>query len=489
MKQIYFVLALLSIACTVTMAQPTVPATPAACNANSCITNSNIDVCPPSSSTVVTNHRNGTYNRGNNGNNLGVGAIWRFRNIATVGGITINCEVVVDAISNAILSNMDDDAAVDQANVSIASFFAPRISPDQNLNGTNRRGYVQFTMNFFKNIVGTNNNTNADFATSVSLSNINYVHYDIDGNDAGNVNSGIAGSWFRETGLAKRVTASNPLIVANASTELVAYNYTDPVTTSWAGFAGTVCERDGVSRCAQVASSFSYNGALPGITFRMGYDYNAGGNVGMPVRQYGSRLGCFNFPQAVTLPVKLLSFTGSYHDNETGLKWETEAEESFSHYEIERGSNGSDFTTVGKVVAQPGGTAKKSYQYTDAVTGISGSVLYYRLKMVDIDGKFKYSNVIVIRRDTKTMNGISISPNPVVSGAGATIRMTAITPGKADVRVIDMMGKVVLQQQNRIAEGTNSISINNMNRLQTGTYTVQLIYNDESMNTKISIIK
>src|SRR5690606_21613684 len=141
---------------------------------------------------------------------LGVNAVWRFRNMASVGGVTINCEITVDAISNATLVALDDDAAVDQAGVSISRFFAPRISPDQNLNGSNRRGYVQFTMRFYRNPSGTNNNSNTDFSQAVSLSNLNYVHYDIDGGDAGNVNSGTAGSWFRETGTAIKVSPANP---------------------------------------------------------------------------------------------------------------------------------------------------------------------------------------------------------------------------------------------------------------------------------------
>ena len=131
-----------------------------------------------------------------------------------------------------------------RAGASIAHFFAPRISPDINLNGTDRRGYVQFSMKFYKNASGTNNGSNTDFNTPVSLANLNYVHYDIDGSNAGNVNSGsVAGSWFRETGLAQRVSASNPSVLTNSVTELAGYNYTD-AAVNWTGFAGTIYERD-----------------------------------------------------------------------------------------------------------------------------------------------------------------------------------------------------------------------------------------------------
>ncbi len=486
MKQMYLTLIFISAALLV-KAQPTQPAAPVACNPNLCITNANIDVCPAGSNTVVTDTRNGVYNRGNNGNHLGVNAVWRYRNIATVAGVTINAEVTVGAISNAVLESLDDDAALDQANNSIANLFAPRIGADQTLNGTDRRGYVQFTMTFFKNSTGANNNTNADFVVPVSLSNINYVHYDIDGNDASNVNTGSAGSWFRETGLAQRISGGNPLVLANSQTDLVAYNYTDPVSTSWTGFAGTTCERDGVSRCAQVAASFSYNGSLPSITFRMGYDYNAGGNVGRPVRQYGSRLGCFNFPSQSTLPVRLLSFTASYRNQHTQLNWSSDNEVNFEKYIVERSSNGSDYSSVGEKIPL-GGAAKNSYELNDDLNSVNGSTFYYRLKMLDKDGVFKYSSILLIKKDAKALSGISVSPNPVRSGTN-TVRFSAPSNAVIDIRVVDISGKLVLQQQNKVYEGNNSISINQLDKLPPGIYVLQMLNEGNVSVAKFSVVR
>jgi hypothetical protein len=469
-------------------AQPTIPGNPGACNANNCTTNALIDVCPAGGSTVISSTINGAYNRGNNPNHLGEGAIWRYRNFATVGGVTVNMEVTIDDISNATLESIDDDAADDQAGNSIGSFFSPRIGPDVNLNGTNRRGYVQFTMKFYKNSTGTNNNSNSDFANTVNLSNINYVHYDIDGNDAGNVASGTAGSWFRETGMAQRVSVSNPQVLANSATDLIAYNYTDPVATSWTGYAGGICERDGVSRCAQVASSFSFSGSLPSITFRMGYDYNAGGNIGRPVRQYGSRLGCFNFPQQITLPVKLLAFSGSYNGSKTLLSWETANEVNFDRYDVERSTNGSDYLAIASEKSKTG-IAQPKYQFSDDLNGSYENVFYYRLRMVDIDGKYSYSNVIMVRKDQKQMASLIISPNPVFGGGVVTIRLGSESKKSVEVRVIDNSGKIVLKQQNQLNEGINSISFNNQSHLQSGIYTVQVVADDEILSSKLSVIR
>lgn len=485
MKQIYSLLIFLSVAFAV-KAQIPIPPLPVAGNTNNCTTNPNIDVCPPSSNTVVGTHRNGVYNRGNNSNHLGVNAVWRYRNMATVGAVTVNVEVIIDDISNAILDNIDDDAALDQAGLSISQFFAPRISPDQNLNGTNRRGYVQFTMKFYKNSAGTNNGTNDDFATSVSLANLNYVHYDIDGGNAGNVNTGTAGSWFRETGLAQKVTANNPVVLSNAVTELSPYAYTD-AAVNWTGFAGTIYERSGVSRCAQVASSFSYAGSQPSITVRMGYDYNAGNNAGRPVRQYGSRLGCFNFPALSTLPVELLSFSAAYNNQQALLKWSSDHEVNFEKYVVERSSTGADFMPVAE--KRPAGNpGRNSYELTDDLSAVAGTVFYYRLKMLDIDGKFTYSSIVLIKKDAKTINGIAINPNPIISGA-TTVRFTSTRSATVDLKVVDISGKVLLQQKNRITEGNNSVTVSNLDKLNPGIYFLQMINDGESSVIKFSVAR
>src|SRR5262249_13272950 len=154
----------------------------------------------------------------------------------------------------------------------------------------------------------------------------------------------------------------------------------------------------------------------------------------------------------------LLSFSGSYHNNASSLSWETESEVNFDHYEVERSTNGSDYAVAGRIAAQTG-NSKKLYDFSDDLTSIGGNLFYYRLKMIDIDGKYKYSNVILIRKDAKSINGISVSPNPIVGGNAATVRITSAASGKVDMRVIDLTGKIVLQQQSRVSEGTNSISI------------------------------
>jgi hypothetical protein len=184
-----------------------------------------------------------------------------------------------------------------------------------------------------------------------------------------------------------------------------------------------------------------------------------------------------------------LSFTGSYRNNVTTLNWETVNEQLFDRFEVERSSNGADFATIGiKPAAASNYSAKQSYQLNDDLSSVNGSVFYYRLKMIDTDGKFKHSSVIMIRKEGKTLNGIAVNPSPVINGI-ATVRFSSTAKSTVDFRVVDMQGRVVLQQQNKVYEGNNSVSLNNLSRLQPGVYTLQMLNGAEMETVKFAVAK
>jgi hypothetical protein len=109
---------------------------------------------------------------------------------------------------------------------------------------------------------------------------------------------------------------------------------------------------------------------------------------------------------AGVLPLTLLDFEGkNISANENLLTWKTSNEENFSHFELERSNDATHFSFVGKIESNP----KSIYQYTDNqfFTGKN----YYRLKMVDKDGRFEYSNVIFLENKNK-VKSLSVYPNP-----------------------------------------------------------------------------
>ncbi|HEV7781494.1 MAG TPA: T9SS type A sorting domain-containing protein [Chitinophagaceae bacterium] len=190
----------------------------------------------------------------------------------------------------------------------------------------------------------------------------------------------------------------------------------------------------------------------------------------------------------IVLPARLLSFTGTYKNNVTLLDWVAENQVNTAFYEIERSSDGSNFSSIGNKASQGTPSSRENYQYTDNLLSAPGNVFYYRLKMVDIDGAFKYSNVVMIQRNEKTLTGISLSPNPVV-GADATARISATAKGTVDLSVVDMAGRVVLSQQNKVSEGVNSIAIRNIERLQPGVYLLKMNNEGTIVMTKFAVVR
>ena len=196
------------------------------------------------------------------------------------------------------------------------------------------------------------------------------------------------------------------------------------------------------------------------------------------------------FPTQSTLPVDLISFTGTYNDGKTTLNWQTENEIRFSHYEVERknASSGTSFVAIGSKNAT-GSTGIAQYQHVDDISAISDEVIYYRLRMVDLDGRAKYSKVIMVRKETKSITGIRVSPNPVIKGEVTTVRFQSATSTTIRMRVVDMAGRMVSEQQNRVNEGVNSIPVNNLERLQPGMYIIQLQNGSELSAVKLSIVR
>jgi hypothetical protein len=96
---------------------------------------------------------------------------------------------------------------------------------------------------------------------------------------------------------------------------------------------------------------------------------------------------------AYPVPVKLISFTGERKDETTFLRWVAENEENLDRYEVQRSKDPTGFTTIGKRLARNLGT-RQYYDFEDRSV-ISG-IVYYRLKIFDLDGTISYSRTIAV---------------------------------------------------------------------------------------------
>ena len=494
MTKIYSISTLVLLLTTVLVhAQPTKPATPPACNESTCTTTTGAnpwDQCVAPNTAFISDFRGALLS---SGTALTAGAVYRFKNVGNVSGTQINATVTVNSIFQAVLENIDDNASADPlVNVEL---FAPRIRTDAaSLTTTDRRGYVQFTIQFYTEAAplltgfhsgGVNSaNNNADFATSIALSNLNFIHYDSDGNTAGTTGS----AWFRETGVVQTSLPGAVNVVAAGNTELKYYSYTDG-GNNFIGFAGSVCERSSVSRCTQVAEYYKFNIPANQITFRLGYDYQgapgASGNTG--ARQFGARFNCVNLPNQGSLPLTLVSLNVINKETSAKLVWETADEERFSHFVVERSTDARNFTPLKNEVQSRGaGRGGADYSYDDDIKGISESVIYYRLKMVNQDGSYIYSQVVSLKRGFRNTR-LNISPNPASSSA--TIRFKTERSETVDLILSDVTGKIIANRKVYLQSGENNISIPEIAGLSNGLYTVRIITGTETVSDRIVVQK
>jgi Secretion system C-terminal sorting domain len=172
------------------------------------------------------------------------------------------------------------------------------------------------------------------------------------------------------------------------------------------------------------------------------------------------------------LPVRLISLSGSRIDNKIDLTWQVALEENFSHYEVERSFSLADpFVRLGSV--SPTKNDTKIYHYTDDLrSNEAHEFCYYRLKMVDISGKFSYSNSI--RLAVKNASGLSILGNPVADAL--TIQGLR---SKGTISVFDMLGKKIFDRQ--VQSQTMSITVG---YLKPGIYILHYTDGQQSESAK-----
>lgn len=114
------------------------------------------------------------------------------------------------------------------------------------------------------------------------------------------------------------------------------------------------------------------------------------------------------------LPLTLLNFSASLQNKNVLLNWNTANEINTDKFIVERSNNTKDFTDVGTVYAALKNSGSNSYSFTDDVSNLAAnaSTLYYRLKMLDKDGSFSFSNV---ERISLTAHEITLQPNPATN--------------------------------------------------------------------------
>jgi hypothetical protein len=184
-------------------------------------------------------------------------------------------------------------------------------------------------------------------------------------------------------------------------------------------------------------------------------------------------------PSALLLPVTLTNFKGQLVDGLVKLSWTTSREINSSHFVIEKSLDGISYSAIGQVNS---GSATGQYSFTDATP--LGKSNYYRLKMVDQDGKFTYSKSLLIRNDVESLI-VKISPNPVTTYLNVSFKLDK--DEVVNLNIYDQMGRVTKRYTLQGSRGINVFNISDLNNLSAGNYVVEL--KSETISAKQKLIK
>ncbi len=171
-----------------------------------------------------------------------------------------------------------------------------------------------------------------------------------------------------------------------------------------------------------------------------------------------------NGPSAGPTPVVLSSFNAERGGkNVVNVTWKTEQELNSSRYEIQRSFNNIDFETVGIVASHNSNTSiAQYYSFTDQSNNID-QTSFYRLKMIDLDNSFAYSDVKTVK-GSGFKSEISMFPNP--ASGNQTITISNLSE-PSSIRIFDYSGRLIQQ----LSATNNSVQINS---LQKGNYFINV---------------
>jgi hypothetical protein len=187
------------------------------------------------------------------------------------------------------------------------------------------------------------------------------------------------------------------------------------------------------------------------------------------------------FRQMNALPVTITSITASAKENNNLVQWTVANESSIRQYEVEKSTDGSQFSQVSTTDAANNG--KETYIATDK--NVSNGVHYYRIKMVSVDGKSTYSQIVKVVNG-KQHESISVYPNPITHDI-IHLQFTNQPAGIYKIKLYNAAGQVLISKNISHAEGSGEEPIK-CDHLPKGIY--QLSVNTPAGNQEIiQIIK
>ncbi len=217
---------------------------------------------------------------------------------------------------------------------------------------------------------------------------------------------------------------------------------------------------------------YAWNDLLYDTEYEWGVELYDGQNITMgPV---------WRFTTPVALPITWVDFFTRIENKKVKLSWKTASEFNNDRFEIERSKDGISFNKIGEIAGRGSSNVLQQYTFYDEqpLTGKN----FYRLKQVDMDGRFEYSTIqLVLLDDTRTF---AVYPNPVSGSGIINIYVNNSEKSQLKVSVYDLSGRELFAGTKNNNQNTFQIKPD----LSPGIYIIQLIGETLRATEKIMVL-
>lgn len=225
-------------------------------------------------------------------------------------------------------------------------------------------------------------------------------------------------------------------------------------------------------------------------TFRL-YGYSAtatGGTGGFDAGSNIVNVQLNGTTAAISLPVTLLRFSGYKDHSRNLLEWTTSTEINNHGFEVERSTDGVNYSAIGFVNSKAfGGNSVDELNYSFTDNNPTGNKQYYRLRQVDLDNQGRMSQIVLIRGSKPGSLLIDgLFPNP--ANSQVNILIVAPARSKETLNISDMSGRIVQQQTVNVETGSNTIRVD-ISNLGSGAYLVRMGCKDGCEGRPVKFIK
>jgi N-acetylneuraminic acid mutarotase len=189
---------------------------------------------------------------------------------------------------------------------------------------------------------------------------------------------------------------------------------------------------------------------------------------------------------SIVLPVELVSFTGNNVNGKVLLEWKTATELNNNGFEVQRKVAESEFATIGFVKGQGTTTNQKEYSYTDR--NLVDGNYFYRLKQIDYNGSYEYSNVIEV--DVRLLDKFTLEQNyPNPFNPTTTIGYVLQEKSNAKLTLLNSIGEEIAVLVNKEQDkGYHKVEFDAAN-LSSGVYFYQLKAGNFIQTRKMILVK